>query len=275
MHRVGSVLASALALLVLAVSYAPAPAAAAALKLVIHEESGAEGEPLPPVSKYNALKRSLETALGRPVEILLTRDRVRVYEWMERNHADVFITNAADLAAKALTSLGYNFVASARPDVTVLFVGKGNPIENLKTLSGMSIALPRPETMFGQVCASELRDFLGRQYTARPSMEYAAVVYSVENNLSNAGCIPSTARARESLQAKGIKVIYEGRPQPATPVVAGLGLPAADRALIAKALTNYEEGAAGDAILKSLGVTGFTEGGETRLRMLNTWLKAK
>ena len=30
---------------------------------------------------------------------------------------------------------------------------------------------------------------------------------------------------------------------------------------------------AGDSALKSLGVTGFTEGGETRLRMLNGWLK--
>lgn len=275
MHRVASLLASLAALLLVAGSLQAGQALAAPLKLVIHEESGAEGEPLPPVTRYVALKRSLETTLGRPVEILLTRDRARVYEWMERNHADVFITNAADLAAKALTSLGYNFIASARPDVTVLFVGKGAAIDNLKALSGSAIALPRPDTMFGQVCASELRDFLGRQYTARPSMEYAAVVYSVENNLSSTGCIPSTARVRESLQAKGLKVIYEGRPQPATPVIAGLGLPAADRALIAKALTSYEEGAAGDAVLKSLGVTGFTEGGETRLRMLNAWLKAK
>lgn len=275
MHRIGSLLGCAFALLLTTLATTATPVSAAALKLVIHEESGAEGEQLPPVSRYNALKRSLETALGRPVEILLTRDRVRVYEWMERNHADVFITNAADLAARALTGLGYNFIATARPDVTVLFIGKTGPIENLKTLSGTAIALPRAETMFGQVCASELRDFLGRQYTARPSMEYAAVVYSVENNLSNAGCIPSTARARESLQAKGLKVIYEGRPQPAMPVISGLGLPAADRALIARTLTNYEEGAAGDNILKSLNVTGFTEGGETRLRMLNAWLKAK
>lgn len=60
-------------------------AEAASLKLVIHEEAGSEGEPLPPLSRFNALKRSLETALGRPVEITITRDRLRVYEWMERN----------------------------------------------------------------------------------------------------------------------------------------------------------------------------------------------
>ena len=70
---------------------------AAPLKLVIHEESGAEGDALPPVSKYNALKRSLETALGRPVDIALTRDRQRMYDWMEQNHGDVFMTNAAEL----------------------------------------------------------------------------------------------------------------------------------------------------------------------------------
>ena len=34
--------------------------------------------------------------------------------------ADVFMTNAADLAARALTSLGYNFIATARPDVVTV-----------------------------------------------------------------------------------------------------------------------------------------------------------
>jgi ABC-type phosphate/phosphonate transport system substrate-binding protein len=248
---------------------------AAPLKLVIHEEAGSEGEPLPPVSRFNALRRSLESALGRPVEITITRDRVRVYDWMERNQADVFLTNASDLAARALTSLGYSFIASGRPDVTVLFIGKGAPIENLKTLSGNAISLPRGENMFGQVCNAELRDFLGRQYTPRPSSEYSAIVYAVENNLSTVGCIPSIARARESLAAKGLKVLYEGRPQPALPAVGSPGLPAADRTIIAKTLAAYDESPAGEAILKTLGVTGFTEGGEIRLRALNAWLKAK
>lgn len=248
---------------------------AAPLKLVIHEESGAEGNALPPVAKYNALKRSLEIALGRPVEIALTRDRQRMYDWMEQNLGDVFITNAADLAAKALTGLGYNFIASGRPDVTVLFIGKGAPVDNLKALSGSAVSMPRAESMYGQVCASELRDFVGRQYTGRFNTEYSAVVYAVENNLSAVGCIPSIARARDTLAAKGIKVLYEGRPQPAMPVVAGLGLPAADRTAIAKALTSYDESPAGEVILNSLGVTGFTEGGEIRLRALNGWLKAK
>ena len=61
---------------------------------------------------------------------------------------------------------------------------------------------------------------MGRQYTARLSTAYSAVVYAVDNNLSTAGCIPSIARAKETLAANGIKVVYEGRPQPAMPVVA-------------------------------------------------------
>ena len=265
-----------IALMTLATLAMQSPGAnAAPLKLVIHEESGAEGDPLPPTSKYNALKRSLETAIGRPVDIALTRDRQRVYDWMEHNQGDVFMTNAADLAAKALTGLGYNFIASGRPDVNVLFIGKGAPVENLKALSGNAISMPRAESMYGQVCAAELRDFIGRQYTGRFNTEYSAVVYAVENNLSAVGCIPSIAKARETLAAKGIKVLYEGRPQPAMPVVAGLGLPAADRTAIAKVLSSYDESPAGEIILKSLGVTGFTEGGEIRLRALNAWLKAK
>ncbi len=256
---------------ILLTSFVP-KAIAAPLKLVVHEDTGAEGDPLPPVSRYNALKRSLETALGRPVELSLTRDRQRVLDWMEKNQHDVFMTNAADLAAKALTSLGYEFIASGRPDVTALFIGKGAPVENLKALSGMSVSMPRAETMYGQVCAAELRDFMGRQYTARLSTEYSAVVYAVENNLSTVGCIPSIARAKETLAAKGIKVVYEGRPQPAMPVVASPGLPAGDRAVIAKTLTNYDEES---PVVKSLNVTGFTGGGEIRLRALTAWLTHK
>lgn len=246
---------------------------AAPLKLVIHEEAAAEGEPLPPTSRYAPLKKALEAALGRPVDIALTRDRQRVYEWMERNQADVFITSASDLAARALTALGYNFIATARPDVTAIFIGRGAAVNNLKALSGFSISMPRPETLFGQVCAAELRDFIGQQYTRRASAEYAAVVYAVENNLSAVGCIPSHARVRETLAARGIKVVYEGRPQPAMPVVASLGLPSADRAAIARVLSSLDETPAGESVLKPLGVTGFTEGGETRLRMLNGWLQ--
>ena len=109
----------AVATLVIALLSTFTPTAQAApLKLVVHEDSGADGEPLPPLSRYNALKRSLETALGRPVDLSFTRDRQRVLDWMEKNQHDVFMTNAADLAAKALTSLGYEFIASGRPDVT-------------------------------------------------------------------------------------------------------------------------------------------------------------
>ncbi len=263
--------AAACSAILLLTGLAPA-AVAAPLKLVVHEDSGAEGDPLPPLSRYNALKRSLETALGRPVELSFTRDRQRVLDWMEKNQHDVFMTNAADLAAKALTALGYEFIASGRPDVTALFIGKGAPVDNLKTLSGMSASMPRADTMYGQVCAAELRDFMGRQYTARFSTEYSAVVYAIENNLSSVGCIPSIARAKETLAAKGIKVVYEGRPQPAMPVVASPGLPAGDRALIAKTLTNYDEES---PVVKSLNVTGFTGGGEIRLRALTAWLTHK
>ncbi|MEO7252996.1 MAG: PhnD/SsuA/transferrin family substrate-binding protein [Casimicrobium sp.] len=266
----------AVATVALSLLTALAPAVhAAPLKLVVHEDSSADGDPLPPLSRFNALKRSLETALGRPVELSYTRDRQRVLDWMEKNQYDLFMTNAADLAAKALTSLGYEFIASGRPDATSLFIGKGAPVDNLKALSGMSVSLPRADTMYGQVCAAELRDFMGRQYTGRYSNEYSAIVYAVENNLSSVGCIPSTARAKDTLAAKGIKVIYEGRPQPALPVVASPGLPAGDRAIVAKTLSNFEEGGAGDAVLKSLNVTGFTGGGEIRLRALSAWLTHK
>jgi ABC-type phosphate/phosphonate transport system substrate-binding protein len=251
------------------------PSIAAPLKLVIHDDTGAEGEPLPPLSRYNPLKQVIEKAISRPVDVLVTRDRDRIADLMERNQGDVFITHGSDLAAKALQTLGFSFIATSRPDVHVVFIGKSAVIANLKELQDKAIAMPRAETLSGQMCLAELRDFLGGKFTARHSREYSAVVWSVENNVETVGCIASHAKAKETLNAKKLKVLYEGRPVPGLPVVASLGLPAADRAAIAKALSNLEEEGAGSGVLKLLGVTGFTEGGEARLRALSSWLKAK
>jgi ABC-type phosphate/phosphonate transport system substrate-binding protein len=248
---------------------------AAPLKLVIHDDTGAEGEPLPTQARYNLLKQAIERAISRPVDILVTRDRERVADMMERNQGDLFITYGSDLAAKAVLALGYSFVATARPDIHVAFIGKSAPLENLKELQGKAVAMPRAESLAGQMCLAELRDFLGNKFVARHSREYSAVVWAVENNVESVGCIASHAKAKESLAAKKLKVIYEGRPVPGLPVVASLGLPAADRAAIAKVLSNLDEEGAGAAVLKLFGVTGFTEGGEARLRALSSWLKPK
>jgi ABC-type phosphate/phosphonate transport system substrate-binding protein len=194
---------------------------------------------------------------------------------MERNGADVFITPGSDIAARAVQSLGFNFIAAARPDVTVLFIGKGAPIENLKSLAGQSVAMPTSESLAGQMCLAEMRDFNGKAFTARHSREYGGVVWAVANGVERFGCIASHAKIKETLASKGLKIIYEGRPAPAMPVVSALSLPASDRAAIAKALSNLDDEGPGKAALKPLGVSTFSEGGELRLRALSTWLKPK
>jgi ABC-type phosphate/phosphonate transport system substrate-binding protein len=248
---------------------------AAPLKLVIHDDSGSEGESPPSVASYAPLRQTIEKAIARPVELTVTRDRRRVDELMEKSLGDVFITHASDLAAKAIVSLGYNFIATGRPDVNVLFIGKSSPIESPKALANKTIAMPPADSLAGQMCLAELRDFVGKQFTARHAKEYSAIVWSVENNVEPVGCIASHAKAKESLAAKKINVMYEGRPVPAKPVVGALTLPAADRATIARALSNLDDEGAGRAALKSVGLSGFTEGGETRIRSLPAWLKAK
>jgi ABC-type phosphate/phosphonate transport system substrate-binding protein len=248
---------------------------AAPLKLVIHDDGGNEGQPPPTAGQYGALRKTIETAIGRPVDLVLTRDRQRVADLMERNGADVFITPGSDIAARAVQTLGFNFIAAARPDVTVLFIGKGAPIESLKSLAGQAVSMPAAESLAGQMCLAEMRDFNGKAFTARHSREYGGVAWAVANNVERVGCIASHAKVKESLAASGLKVIYEGRPVPAMPVVSALSLPAADRVAIAKALSNLDDEGPGKAALKPLGVSTFSEGGELRLRALSTWLKSK
>ncbi|TAG49488.1 MAG: hypothetical protein EAZ30_03570 [Betaproteobacteria bacterium] len=264
--------AISLAFTLSATSFCAVSASAAPLRLVIHEDIGAEGEAQPPISRYNPLKRSIEAVIGRPVDVLYTRERPRLLDIVERNQADVVITHASDIAAKALTGFGYTFIATARPEASPIFVGKSAPVENLTALKGKTIAMPRQELMFGLACSAEMRDFVGTQFSTYASREYAAVVWAVENNVHTVGCLPSNARAAEGLEKKGLKIIYAGRPQPTLPVVASPSLPGADRAAIAKLLSNMDEA---DPALKVLGVTSFTEAGEARMRALAGWLRAK
>ncbi len=258
-----------------AITTATTSVQAAPLKLVVHDETGNEGDAAPEASRFAAVKQAIEKAVNRQVDILVTRDRRRVADMLERNQADLFVTHGTDLAASAMQTLGYTFVAASRPDFNAVFVGKSGPVENLKSLAGKAVAMPRADTMAGQICLAELRDFLGTQFTQMHTREYSGVVWAVENNVQPVGCIPSFAKAKSSLESKGIKVIYEGRPLPATPVIAAASLPASDRAAIAKMLANLDEEGPGRPVLRALGVSSFSEGGEGRVRALPSWLKPK
>jgi hypothetical protein len=50
--------------------FAPSTAHSAPLRLVIHEDTGAEGDALPPLSRFNPVKRAIEKAISRPVDIV-------------------------------------------------------------------------------------------------------------------------------------------------------------------------------------------------------------
>lgn len=247
-------------------------AVSAQLRIAIQDESAAEGESIPPPARFAPLKRVIEAATGKTVDVFITRDRTRILDMMERNGADFFFLHGTDLAGRALNALGYHFIGSARPDVRALFIGSGPPVENLKSFVGKSVAMPTPDTLYGQMCAAEWRDFGGAASASRPSRETSAVVWAVENAVAPVGCIPSNARALATLEAKKLRVVYEGRPVPNMPVVAGLGVTAGDRAAVARVLSGLEED---HAAFRVLGVSSFSTAGEARVRSLAQWLKGK
>jgi phosphonate transport system substrate-binding protein len=248
---------------------------AAPLKILLQEEGGTDADIANAPVKFGALKRILEKAVGRPVEIVVTLNRVRVSTAMASNAADVYILQSSDLAAKALTELKHQFMATARPDVSVLFVGYGPVADSPKAFSGKSIAMFKADSSFGQICRGELDAFNVTGYTPQHNNEMGAVIWAVENKVSAVGCIPSSLRVKETLTAKKINVLYEGRLMQSFPVVGAPGLSAADRIAVTKALTSLDESEPGEASIKPLGITGFTEGGESRLRTLSDFLKHK
>jgi phosphonate transport system substrate-binding protein len=250
-------------------------ASAAPLKILLQEEGGSDADAANVAARYAPLKKILEKAVGRPVDISLTLNRARVTTAMAGNAADVYILQSSDLAAKALTELKYLFMATARPDVNALFVGYGAAVDSPKAFSGQNVAMPKADSSFGQICRAELDAFNATGYTPQHNNEMGAVMWAVENKVSAVGCIPSNSRVKEALAAKKITVLYEGRLMQSFPVIGAPGLAAADRIAVTKALTSLDESEAGEAAIKPLGVTGFTEGGELRLRALSSFLKPK
>jgi phosphonate transport system substrate-binding protein len=248
---------------------------AAPLKILLQEEGGTDADAASASTRFAALKKVLEKAVARPVEITLTLNRARVSAAMAGNSFDVYILQSSDLAAKALLNLKHQFIATARPDVNAVFVGYGAAVESPKAFSGKNVAMPKADSSFGQVCRGELEAFNATGYTSNHNNEMGAVIWAVENKVSAVGCIPSSSRVKEALTAKKINVLYEGRMMQSFPVVGSPGLAAADRIALARALAALDESPAGEEILKPLGVTGFTEGGEPRLRALNSFLKLK
>ncbi len=248
---------------------------AAPLKILLQEEGGTDVDAATVATRYAALKKILEKAVGRQVDISLTLNRTRVTSAMASNAADVYILQSSDLAAKALTDLKYQFMATARPDVNALFVGYGAAVDSPKAFSGKNVAMPKADSSFGQICRGELDAFNATAYTPQHNNEMGAVIWAVENKVSAVGCIPSNSRVKETLAAKKIIVLYEGRLMQSFPVIGAPGLAAADRIAVTKALTSLDESEAGEAAMKPLGVTGFTEGGEIRLRALSGFLKPK
>lgn len=248
---------------------------AAPLKILLQEEGGSEADSAGIATRLAALKKILDKALGRPVEFSATANRARTVSAMEGNLADIYILQSSDLASKAVTLLKHSFIAAARPDVNVLFIGFGAKVDTPKAFAGKSIAMPKTDSSFGQICLGELRDFGATGVMPHHSNEIGAVIWAVENKVDSVGCIPSSSRMKDSLAAKKINVLYEGRLMQTFLVIGSPNLAPADRAALTKALVSLDESEAGEASVKPLGLTGFTESGEARLRTLGSFLPVK
>lgn len=227
-------------------------------------------------AKYKPLVDVMEKALENKVRVRYVRDFNALEAGMREGSFDLVIARPSDYPARGIRDYGFQAVSATRPDGHCLIVvRKDAPYRSLNDIQGKSLILPEQSAYMTKFCLAELRDQgirFGRVHYVR---EQAAIPFSLANHLAVVGGVASYSGVARRLDAEGLKVLLESRPQPFLPLIAGKRIsPAQVQALRdgLKALADTEQGA---QALAAIGLKGFDMDPQQRLLGLLAWLEKK
>lgn len=124
-------------------------------------------------------------------------------------------------------------------------------------------------------CLAELRDRgmrLGKVHYVR---EQAAIPFALANHLAVVGGVASYSGVARRLDAEGLRVLVESRPQPFLPLIAGRRVSAEQVQALRRALTELIQTEQGAAALGAIGLKAFDTDPQQRLLALLAWLEGK
>lgn len=227
-------------------------------------------------AKYKPLVDVMEKALENKVRVRYVRDFNALEAGMREGSFDLVIARPSDYPARGIRDYGFQAVSATRPDGHCLIVvRKDAPYRSLNDIQGKSLILPEQSAYMTKFCLAELRDQgirFGRVHYVR---EQAAIPFSLAHHLAVVGGVASYSGVARRLDAEGLKVLLESRPQPFLPLIAGKRIsPAQVQALRdgLKALADTEQGA---QALAAIGLKGFDMDPQQRLLGLLAWLEKK
>lgn len=227
-------------------------------------------------TKYKPLVDVMEKVLKDTVRVRYVRDFAALEAGMRNVSFDLVIARPSDYPARGVRDYGYSAVTTTRPDGHCLIVvRKDAPIKSLDELAGKSLILPEESAYMTKFCLAELRDRgmrLGKVHYVR---EQAAIPFALANHLAVVGGVASYSGVARRLDAEGLRVLVESRPQPFLPLIAGRRVSAEQVQALRRALTELIQTEQGAAALGAIGLKAFDTDPQQRLLALLAWLEGK
>lgn len=227
-------------------------------------------------TKYKPLVDVMEKVLKDTVRVRYVRDFAALEAGMRNVSFDLVIARPSDYPARGVRDYGYSAVTTTRPDGHCLIVvRKDTPFKSLDELAGKSLILPEESAYMTKFCLAELRDRgmrLGKVHYVR---EQAAIPFALANHLAVVGGVASYSGVARRLDAEGLRVLVESRPQPFLPLIAGRRVSAEQVQALRRALTELIQTEQGAAALGAIGLKAFDTDPQQRLLALLAWLEGK
>lgn len=251
------------------------PAPASRLLFAVSEGTSGGAEPTEIIDKYRPLADAIGKAVKMTVIIEPARNFQRLDEGMRSKRFDLAMARPSDYPGRGMRDYGYRYVVNASPDGQCVFlVPKASPAKSLADIKGKRIVLPEKVSYMAQFCSAELRDAgVDLSRNVQYVKEQEVVVYQLRNSNADVGGVASYSKALKERDEAGLRELVRSRAQPYFPLVAGPKLTRAQIEAIRKDLVNLAGTAAGKELVAKLGISGFDDRGEARLRQLLDWLE--
>ena len=156
----------------------------------------------------------------------------------------------------------------------MLAVRADSPVQSLEQLRGKTFVMPEEVAYMARFCRAELRDkgIELAQENVFYVREQGAIPFGLEKGIADVGGMASYSGAFRKWRDQDQRVLHQSVGQPYMPVVAAPSVSAEHLSKARKVLLELPQDAAGREFLRSLGISGFTDNGEERLRKLLAWL---
>jgi len=247
----------------------------AGLNLAVSEGTSGGIDAATARKKYAPLAERLALALGVKVEVLFVREFAALEQGMKDGRYDFVVARPSDYPARGLRDHRYQYVANAETDgQCMLAVRADSPIETLDQLRGKTFVMPEEVAYMARFCRAELRDkgIDLAQENVFYVREQGAIPFGLERGIADVGGMASYSGAFRQWRDQDQRVLHQSVGQPYMPVVAASTVSAEHLSKARKVLLELAQDAAGREFLRSLGISGFTDNGEERLRKLLAWL---